>query len=77
MVDCRPLPDAIGKDLFPFLLGEDVLEKLVRCNMMHRLKQYKDIHCIPRPGESFLLVRKKNLGLSNSSHPAFAMDSDF
>ena len=33
---------------------------------MHVLKQHKEVHCILRIRESFLLIRKENLGPSNT-----------
>lgn len=39
---------------------------LARCHMMHVLKQHKEVHCMLRIRESFLLIRKENLGPSNT-----------
>lgn len=33
--------------------GTDIPVELARCHMMHLLKEYKEVHCIPRTWKSF------------------------
>lgn len=52
----------------PYSWWTDIVVQLARCHMTHTLKQYQEVYCIPRTGEGFLLIRKKNLGPSESFH---------
>ena len=38
----------------------DILVGLARCHIIHTCKQYKEVHCVPRTRERFLLIRKKS-----------------
>lgn len=54
------------QDPVPFPQGPHILVGLAKCPMNLMLKQYKEAHCIPRTGERFLLIRKQNLGPTDS-----------
>lgn len=38
--------------------------------MIHMLRQYKEVHYVPRAGERFLLIRKNIWGQGTACHPA-------
>lgn len=55
----------------PLYLGLRRADLLVDLSIRHTCKQYKEIHCVPRTWESFLLIRKKNLESTDTSAPVF------
>lgn len=59
VMDCMHPLRAAGEDPLLFPRWPEKLVGLARLPMKHMLKQNKEVHCIPRTGERFLLRRKK------------------
>lgn len=57
--------------LFLSHVGTYILKGLVKCHMMCTLKQHKEISCVLRTEESYLLRRKKDSGAKRQLGPSF------